>query len=181
MKRDYFLPVVGGVVAFAIVVFLFHNFVIIRISSKEAPKTPSTNTAEPALLDTPPAPAITPSIKNEPLPSPPAPTRITDKEKLSNLAIRHSEKGFVPTRIKVSREMPEGSCLIRIINEGALPLIIRLSPHHPKDDWGVLYPPIPSKSSSIIDPRYRIETIAFHNHEKPSEEFKVDLDSQCLP
>lgn len=108
--------------------------------------------------------------------------RIVPEEEFDGSIIQYSEEnGFIPNRIKIKPEESGLGCFIKIVNKSVKPLTIRLSPHSSKDNHGFLYPSIPPGEDSIIDPRYRIEKIAFHNHEKPKDDFFVDMNSQCLP
>ena len=87
-------------------------------------------------------------------------------------------EGFKPREVRLNSATT--GCILQITNQSDTELKIRLSPHHPADDWGFQYPVIAPRTSSLIDPRYRIPTIALHNFNNPNEEFSVKLDDNCL-
>ena len=98
--------------------------------------------------------------------------------KQSRKSVSYKNKVFFPASTTVQNQDGDG-CILAIINQDPGSLLIRLSPHSEKDDQGVLYPEIAPGESILIDPRYRIAEIAFHNHRNPNEEFKVILGEGC--
>lgn len=91
--------------------------------------------------------------------------------------VKYVNGAFSPVKLTVN--LGDNGCLFKIINLSVDPLVIRLSPHSPEDKRGFPYPPVLPNQSVFIDPRYRIKDIAFHNHQKPKEEFSVKLNKNC--
>ena len=107
-------------------------------------------------------------------------TRVKSKEDFIGPTVLYSGDKFFPANLTLTGK-PEGSgCLLMILNESQNTLVVRLSPHSVKDDWGFPYLPISPGAQSVIDPRYHMADVAFHNHEKPSEEFSMHLAEPCL-
>ena len=94
--------------------------------------------------------------------------------------IYYRSGAFTPKEVRVENINGEGSCLITIFNDSEKELEIRLSPHKNEGDRGPHYDLIPSQGNLILDPRFRIPEIAFHNHNLPSAEFKVILGKGCV-
>lgn len=105
-------------------------------------------------------------------------TIISDGE-TKGLVVRYSGSAFSPGKILVKQNEAGEVCAVTVINLGPRELVIRLNPHSPQDDVGFPYQPIPPGQSIILDPRYRQESIAFHNHQNPGEEFQVELGPGC--
>lgn len=105
-------------------------------------------------------------------------THILPPQEFTGATIRYTMHGFSPNIITL--EQNEMGCVLRIANDTNNILIIRLSPHTLRDNWGFAYAPLAPGASLTIDPRYRIAKIAFHNHERPEEEFKVILRGGCI-
>lgn len=105
-------------------------------------------------------------------------TIIQGSDTKSNI-IFYRSGAFTPKEIKVENNNGEGSCFITIFNESDKNLEIRLSPHKNEGDQGPRYDLVLSQGSLILDPRFRISEIAFHNHNLPSAEFKVVLGEGC--
>lgn len=105
--------------------------------------------------------------------------KIIDKEGLDKTEIIYKNGKFFPAVVTLEQDNSGIGCLITIVNRSEAPLTIRLSPHTERTDWGAQYDAIPPRGELIIDPRFRIPKIAFHNHGKPSEEFSVNLRSSC--
>lgn len=103
-------------------------------------------------------------------------TTITDEEPAGATVVYIAGK-FIPTDIKLVRASSD--CFISIVNKSSAPLLLRLSPHSPKDDVGALYPEVKPGDVMLLDPRFRVEKIAFHNHKNPAEEFLVTLGEGC--
>lgn len=103
-------------------------------------------------------------------------TKIVDSAPTSGMVVYENGK-FSPSRVNLGDT--ESNCVISVMNKSAAPLLVRLSPHSPTDSQGVLYPEIQPGQSMLLDPRFRIPAIAFHNHRNPREEFSVDLGSVC--
>lgn len=108
-----------------------------------------------------------------------ASTKIQEKIAPSGQVVEYTPGGFSPKVIEVKANKGNIDCLLGIFNKSPDSLLIRLSPHSLRDDYGFLYPEILPGETSIIDPRYRIPKIAFHNHQRPSEEFVVILGEGC--
>lgn len=106
-------------------------------------------------------------------------TIIQESNTKSNIVFYRSGS-FAPKEIKVENQNNEGSCFITIFNESDKNLEIRLSPHKNEGDQGPRYDIISSQGNLILDPRFRIPEIAFHNHNFPSAEFKVILGEGCI-
>lgn len=106
-------------------------------------------------------------------------TRIKSADEASMAMVRYSVDGFSPQKIMLRQNAEGLGCFVKIINESAGTLNIHLSPHSISDARGFLYGPILPNDSLMIDPRYRIDKIAFHNHEKPDDEFSVELGEGC--
>lgn len=107
-------------------------------------------------------------------------TRIVEEQEFSGSSVIYTSGIFSPASITIKENAIGDGCLIRIFNKGDHTLTIRLSPHSAKDDRGFQYSPILSGGAGIIDPRYHLSDVAFHNHEKPVEEFSVHLEKSCL-
>lgn len=121
-----------------------------------------------------------PTPDTTPTPNP-GTVHIKDKEDFPGSAVTYTAQDFSPRTIKIKFNGSYDSCMVSVTNLTKEELVVRLSPHDPKDGWGFLYNPIPPNGSLILDPRYRIPKIAFHNHKNPAHEFIVDLDPKCLP
>jgi|SRR3989344_1752847 len=108
-------------------------------------------------------------------------TRIVPENQpnLSKRSVFYMGSKFTPQSITIQNKDNDG-CILSLTNQDLKPLLIRLSPHSEKDDRGVLYPEILPGESMLIDPRYRIPEIAFHNHKNPHEEFRVVLGESCV-
>lgn len=87
---------------------------------------------------------------------------------------------FTPSKVRVENIDGKGSCFITIFNDSVENLKIGLSPHKKEGDQGPDYNFISPKSSLILDPRFRIPKVAFHNHNLPSAEFKITLGKGCM-
>lgn len=109
-----------------------------------------------------------------------ASTRIINEREFAGPSLTYASGVFSPKEFTIKQNDTGDGCLIRIFNQSSQALNIRLSPHSPKDDRGFHYSAIPPGSAGIIDPRYRLPDVAFHNHDKPDEEFSVHLDESCL-
>lgn len=107
-------------------------------------------------------------------------TRIVEEKEFTGASSTYASGTFSPQKLTVRQNENGDGCLIRIFNKSGRALTIRLSPHSVKDDRGFQYSPILSGGVGIIDPRYHLSDVAFHNHEKPTEEFSVHLDESCL-
>ncbi len=107
-------------------------------------------------------------------------TRIIEEREFGGLSVIYNSGVFSPKSITLKETGTGDGCLIRISNVSKSPLIIRLSPHSAKDDRGFQYSPILPGSAGIIDPRYHLADVSFHNHERPVEEFSAHLDESCL-
>ena len=96
--------------------------------------------------------------------------------------IRYSDTGFVPTSISLTKEdRARTSCAIKITNESSGELLIRLGPPTEKDNWGVMYPPVPPGELTLIDPRYTgIPKQKFYNRHMPGHTFEAILDPACF-
>lgn len=103
-------------------------------------------------------------------------TKIVDEPPKSGSVVYENGK-FFPKAVIL--QGGEGGCLVSVQNKSSEPLLVRLSPHDPADRQGMQYPEIPPGQSILIDPRFRIPTIAFHNHKNPAEEFLVDPGNAC--
>lgn len=116
---------------------------------------------------------------NQPFSENTATTKISEERKFKEAVVRYKNGGFLSQEVILGQDDYGADCLITVINESPKPLTIRLSPHTERTDWGAQYDAIPPQGELIIDPRFRIPKIAFHNHEKPSEEFSVNLGEPC--
>lgn len=178
------------IISLAISLFIFVLLgAVLRFSGKSGPpeiQTPKTRT-EPtdAAKKTNPQPnPPSPNPRKTPQPSTspsPAVPPSSDPADASQPKVRYSNQGFSPLEISIKSTPENRNCLLKITNESDKPLTVRLSPHHPQDDWGTMYAAIAARNTATIDPRYRVEKIAFHNFEKPEHEFSVILDPRCMP
>lgn len=107
-------------------------------------------------------------------------TTIRDNAELETAVVTYDGSKFSPEKVSITSEPGNQSCLLTVVNKSFVPLSIRLSPHDPKDERGFPYPAVLPGEQSIIDPRYRIPEISFHNHEKPNESFSISLAEGCL-
>lgn len=105
-------------------------------------------------------------------------TIIQESDTKSNIVFYRSGL-FVPKEIKVENNDGGGSCFITILNESDKNLEIRLSPHKNEGDLGPRYDLVIPQGNLVLDPRFRIPEIAFHNHSLPFAEFKVILGKGC--
>lgn len=106
-------------------------------------------------------------------------TQIKEGDDFSGAVVTYSSIGFSPTKITLRANTTGSGCLIRVVNSSLWPLLLRLSPYSDKDNIGFPYSSISPKDSMIIDPRFRIERVAFHSREKPDDEFSVELGEGC--
>lgn len=126
------------------------------------------------------APAVSSSSeRGEETPVYNPPTKINSEQQFRGAVVRYTTHGFSPHAITLQK-YDESNCMLHIINDTHDVLIIRLSPHTSRDNWGFTYTPVAPGASLSIDPRYRIPKIAFHNHERPEDEFKVILGDECV-
>lgn len=103
--------------------------------------------------------------------------KVVDDQEISAGVVEYKNGIFVPGTIKIDENM---GCLLAIINRGSEKFKLGLSPHDEKGDLGVDYTEIPPGESILLDPRYRIERIAFHDHNYPTGgELEVDLGGVC--
>ncbi|GEM_PF-6990970 len=93
--------------------------------------------------------------------------------------ILYSDAGFQPSKVNLKNAKSSEDCLLRIENQSQTALLLRLSPYSPTDNQGFPYNVILTGKSGVIDPRYRIEKITFHNRNKPTDEFEVVLGGLC--
>lgn len=105
-------------------------------------------------------------------------TIIQESDPKSN-NIFYRSGSFSPKEVKVENKNGEGSCFITVFNGSDKNLEIRLSPHKSENDLGPRYDLIIPQGNLILDPRFRIPEIIFHDHNLPSAEFKVILGEGC--
>jgi hypothetical protein len=107
-------------------------------------------------------------------------TTMISGDNFSGPVVRYTGAEFVPQEILLTPE--NGGCLVTVLNEDRQDLTVRLGPHNLEgNDPGFSYDSVPPGEAQIIDPRYRIDEISFHNHARPGPDFSVTLDSLCLP
>lgn len=104
---------------------------------------------------------------------------INSEKEFMDAIVRYTTYGFFPRTITLQK-YDKSNCMLRIVNNTHDTLIIRLSPHATRDNWGFAYAPLLPGSSLTIDPRYRIPKIAFHNHARPEDEFEVIFSNECV-
>lgn len=83
---------------------------------------------------------------------------------------------FSPNKITINEEL---DCVLSVSNIGDKTLKLGLNPHSEKGDPGVIHPDTPPGETILVDPRYRIERIAFHDHNNPANELEVELEGLC--
>lgn len=167
MKNNYLFLGGGALLFLGVAAFLF-------FPAAPIPSSPDSSSSRNITVPAP-EPVTSPVV---PPPAASAKTTITEED-TDIVTVRYrATDGFSPKQITITSAGLR-ACIFRVINESNTPLTIRLSPHRPQDDWGSPYPPIPSHGESLIDPRYRLDRIAFHNHEKPAEELRVSLEEAC--
>jgi hypothetical protein len=83
---------------------------------------------------------------------------------------------FSPSKIKIGER---SNCILAIANTGNGILKLGLSPHNERGDLGVIYNETPPGETILLDPRYRIERIAYHDHNRPAKELEVELEGAC--
>lgn len=108
-------------------------------------------------------------------------TRAVSENNLVLPTITYREHRFAPITTALEQNASSTGCVIQVTNQSNAPLIIRLSPHEKalKGNHGGQYDPVPPKGSIIIDPRFDLGYVSFHNHAKPSEEFHVRIGNSC--
>lgn len=108
-------------------------------------------------------------------------TKILDQnpEKSDFPTIFYSGEEFSPKKINVVFKEDGTGCLFMLKNQSVKELLIRLSPYSKEDTYGFPYPVVPPQSFSLIDPRYHIADLEFHDHNAPEHSFAVHLDSGC--
>lgn len=99
---------------------------------------------------------------------------IPQEDTTPKATVFYSGNEFTPNNVVV-----KDACLLEIVNKSEEPLLIRLNPHSEKNNIGVQYPKIAPENSLLLDPRYRIPQIGFHNHGNPNHAFSVTLDKEC--
>lgn len=102
---------------------------------------------------------------------------ISTQESEANV-VHYSDIGFIPRVVTVSENSAGDGCFITVVNNSDKALEIRLNPPG-KDNWGPQYQAIAPYRSMALDPRFRIESIAYHNRAQPAQEFGVKLGQGC--
>ena len=113
--------------------------------------------------------------------SPQIKTTVEPESAFNGPVVHYKDNTFLPQSITVRASTSGGSCLLKIINDAETPLLIRLNPAS-KDsvpNYGIKYSAVSPNGSVIIDPRFNRPSEAFHNQEKPSQEFSVIIDTSC--
>ncbi len=90
--------------------------------------------------------------------------------------VRYQDGSFSINKIKINGS---SNCVLAIANAGKETLKLGLSPHNEKGDPGVIYNETPPGEKILVDPRYRIERIAYHDHNRPAKELVVELEGVC--
>lgn len=106
-------------------------------------------------------------------------TKVQENAPALTSTVVYTASGFTPAVVVVRDNNDHTGCFVAVFNKSVSALTIRLSPYSSEDNLGVLYPPIPPGQSVLIDPRYRVPKIAFHNHTNPAQEFSVAFDQTC--
>ena len=156
----------------ALLIFLaLHFFTIVR-EGRRYPQSKSIGT-----------PAST-QYESQPQPytdTPGAKIRVVPKNNLVIPTIRYRDRRFIPETTTLEQNAKGTGCLIEVLNEGAVPLVIRLSPHELalKGNYGGQYDPVPQGKFIIIDPRFDMGYESFHNFNAPIEEFHVRIGNSC--
>lgn len=170
MKEKYFWAGIGAVILIGLA-----SFLIVRFFSEEesAPQAIMPVEKQEQAANELAVAAAEPDSSAGPV------TKIKSVDESFMAVVRYSSEGFLPKRVTLRQNTEGLGCFIKIANGSDRPLSIHLSPHSISDERGFLYGPILPNDSLMIDPRYRIDKIAFHNHEKPDDEFSVELGEEC--
>lgn len=100
------------------------------------------------------------------------------EEDLTSLVVYDGDE-FMPERALVDGSGKLG-CVALLINKSAEPLRVGISPHNQKVDPGPNYGVIAPGDKLLFDPRFTgITELRMHNHDKPQEEFVIELGSGC--
>ena len=108
-------------------------------------------------------------------------TRAIPQGKLVLPTINYRDHHFTPVTTALEQNAQGTGCVIQVVNQSDTPLAIRLSPHEKalKGNYGGQYDPVPPGKSIIIDPRFDLGYVSFHNHAIPREEFHVRIGNSC--
>ncbi len=156
-RNAIFVAAIGGVVMLAVIVF-----VMLRLAS--APEETHQASPEPRAAPSSPPSQDTPQVQ------------ISD-EALTGPTVYYTKTGFFPPEVSV--KVASGGCIVQIINQTSESLTLRLSPYDPKGVTGPQYEPVPTGGAILIDPRFRVPEIAFHDRVHPDKEFSVTLGTGC--
>ncbi|QQG45263.1 MAG: hypothetical protein HYW89_04690 [Candidatus Sungiibacteriota bacterium] len=104
-------------------------------------------------------------------------TRISEEDTAKLPLITYSSDGFSPRTIRVKEGDSGVNCLVAVLNKDSAPLALGLGKYDPKITPS--YASIPTGESMLLDPRFRVAEIIFHNHAKPHHEFSVILEGEC--
>lgn len=119
------------------------------------------------------------SLKNIPTQAPSV--KILPSTSFKGPVVKYENGFFYPSKLTLDNNEAGGWCLLSVFNGGQSDLIIRLNPHKEVGDTGFAYEPVLPGKSLVIDPRYNIPDVVFHNHKKPGAQFFVHLNPPCLP
>lgn len=111
-----------------------------------------------------------------PLPSGRA-TRVSEGDTTKLPLVIFSEAGFSPEVIKVKEGDSGVDCLVAVFNKTSAPLTLGLGTYD--SNATSPYSPVPSGGNMIIDPRFRVPEVVFHNRAKPDQKFSVVLEGLC--
>lgn len=108
-------------------------------------------------------------------------TQAIPQDNLALPTINYHDHQFWPVTTTLEQNASSTGCVIQVANQSNIPLTIRLSPHEKalKGNYGGQYDPVPPGKSIIIDPRFDMSYESFHNHNIPSEEFRVHIANSC--
>ncbi len=160
-KNALFFVIIGAVVLLAVAVF----FILRTLPGGEKDSKDS--------LEEPPSPALLQ------VPAATGPKTTISDEAPRESVIRYTLSGFIPQEIMVGVTGQE-ACVITIVNETNESLVLRLGPYDPDDAIGPQYDAVDPGESILIDPRFRIPEIAYHDRAHPERgEFSIILGAGC--
>ena len=102
--------------------------------------------------------------------------KVVGDQEISAGVVEYKNGIFTPSVIKIDKSM---GCILGVINASNKVLKLGLSPHAEKGDTGFSYTETPPGETILVDPRYRIDKIAFHDHNHPGSELQVQLEGTC--
>lgn len=111
-----------------------------------------------------------------------APVEVKNADEYRGGVVRYKETGFAPSNIKLEENGTGFGCLLKIVNDGKSPLVVRLGPYEMsvKSNYGVKYDPILSGGEMLIDPRFGRRTEEFLNFQKPEHKFTIEFGTTCV-